>query len=398
MGASPDVIVVGLGAVGSSALLALARRGARCIGFDRYAPPHELGSSHGRSRLIRLCYFEHPDYVPLLRSSYALWDRLQAEWPEPIIRITGGVYLGARDDPFIAGSLATANTHGLAHELLSHDGLADRFPQFRTEPGEVGFFEPTAGVLFPESAVRASLAQAESLGAQVLINEPVRSWVASRDGVTVHTDTRTVHASAMILCTGPWIRSLAPMLAPALTVTRQVLAWFRPADDRHLHAPQMPAWAVGIADGSVFYGFPMFSTPAGHPPLGGPGFKIALHKPGATTDPDHVDRRVHAHELASLAAFLRRRIPDACRPDGESVAATVCLYTSTPDHHFLIDTHPDHRNVVLISACSGHGFKLSSATGQAAADLATDGTTGLPIGFLRRRWGVPEVRKPGAER
>ncbi len=384
MSASADTIVVGLGAVGSAALLSLARRGVRCVGIDRFDPPHERGSSHGFSRIIRLCYFEHPDYVPLLRESYRLWDQLQSESSEPVLRITGGLYLGTRDDPFVRGSLNSARAHALSHELLDHDAITRRFPQFVARSTEVAFYEPTAGVLFPESAVAANLRCAAALGAHVVTGEAVHQWTATPHAVEVRTELRTFRAASLILSAGAWMPTMVPSLRTTLKVTRQVLAWFRSSDDPRLSAPAMPVWVVGQADGSGYYGFPIFSENdlRTRQPLGGRGIKLAHHKEGESTDPEHVDRTVLPHEVAGLAAFLRDRIPGACGTAPELLDTRVCLYTNTSDHHFLLDLHQNHRNVVVVSACSGHGFKLSPAMGHAAADLATRATTDLPIAFL----------------
>jgi sarcosine oxidase len=377
------VVVVGLGAVGASALLSLARRGIPCLGIDRFSPPHDLGSSHGHSRLIRLCYFEHPDYVPLLHAAYRLWDRLQHSTTTPIIRRTGGLYLGTPGDPFVQGSLQSARAHSLPHEVLDEPTLHARFPMFRPRTGEVGFFEPSAGVLFPEAAIDTSLREARRLGARTVTDQAVRDWHALPSGaISIRTDQQTLLASSLILAAGAWMPELAPHLKHTLAVTRQVLAWLYPRDADALFTPYMPAWAVGQAHGSAHYGFPLFRDPL----LGGPGFKLALHAQGDPADPDHVDRRVRDSELESLIAFARERIPDACRDRDPVALARVCLYTSTPDQHFLIDHHPAHRNVILVSACSGHGFKLAPVMGDAAADLASTGSTPHPIHFLRTRW------------
>jgi len=383
---TPDVIVVGLGAAGSATLLTLAQRGIRCAGIDRFDPPHDQGSSHGLSRLIRLCYFEHPDYVPLLHKSYERWRELQATTSSPVFRVTGGLYIGMPHDPFVLGSLNSARTHGLAHELLAADAVSSRFPQFVMHSGEQAFFEPTTGVLFPENAIAATLSRARELGAQTLTHESVTKWSANARSVEIHTNRRVLHAASVVFCTGAWMPQIVPELKPVLSITRQVLAWFHPAESRVLHTPQMPAWAISEPDGSAHYGFPMFSPEsAGQMPPGGYGFKVALHKLGDPSDPDAVDRRVRDDEITSLAAFLESRIPRAISADRKLLDAKVCLYTSTPDQHFLIDRHPAHENVVVVSACSGHGFKLSPAMGLAAADLATQGTTSLPIQFLRWR-------------
>lgn len=385
--------------MGSAALLALARRGIPCTGIDRFVPPHDRGSSHGLSRLIRLCYYEHPNYVPLLREAYGLWQWLEAEARQPLLKITGGLYIGPPTDPFIAGSLASARAHTLEHELLDAPAVRRRFPQFTLADDELGFFEPTTGVLFPERAIAANLDLAARMGARICTGERVLDWSApaagsasSSRGITLRTDRATHHANKLILSAGPWMPDLVPDLRPRLSVTRQVLAWFKPSDPAALTAPAMPAWAIGEsgpAAPDAYYGFPIFPGARESSGPGGPGFKAALHKLGDPADPDHVDRAIRPAEIESLAAFLRKRIPAAV-PRGSHTPealldARVCLYTSTADQHFLLDLHPAHQSVVLISACSGHGFKFAPVIALAAADLATRGETELPIGFLRWR-------------
>lgn len=374
--------MVGLGAAGSATLLALASRGVRCIGIDRFDPPHNLGSSHGASRLIRLCYFEHPDYVPLLRRSYELWKELQAGAGGPIFRETGGLYIGTPESPFVAGSLASARTHGLRHELLEPRESLARYPQLPIHPDEVAFFEPTTGVLFPENAVAESLRRARSLGALTLVNEEVISWEAGSGGIHVRSSTRSLRGRSLVICAGAWMPWLVPELGSALSVTRQVLAWFRPRDPQALYSPRMPAWAISRPDGSAHYGFPMLAPESAGPAPGGPGFKVALHKAGEPATPLTLDRAARPAELEELAQFLRERIPAAIHDPAEVLHSAVCMYTNTADGHFLLDRHPKHANVVVVSACSGHGFKFAPVLGEAAADLATRGSTGLPVAFL----------------
>lgn len=387
MDGEADVIVVGLGAAGSATLLALASRGVRCIGIDRFDPPHDRGSSHGRSRLIRLCYYEHPDYVPLLREAYRLWSELQSGTSLPVFRRTGGLYIGDAASPFVAGSLESARLHGLDHELLDRASVLERFPQFVVRPREVGFYEPTTGVLFPENAITATLARARELGARIFANERVVNWRAERGEVRVRSGGRAWRARSLVLCAGPWMSSMLPRFERVATVTRQVLAWFRPRESTALGTPLFPAWAISEPDGSAHYGFPMFPPERDGLVPGGAGFKVALHKPGEPSDPETVDREVRAEEIRRLADFVRERIPAGCDRDPDLLESRVCLYTGTRDGHFLIDKHPEHANVVVVSACSGHGFKFAPAMGAAAADLVVDGSSKLPIEFLSWRQG-----------
>jgi len=384
MSSDAQVIVVGLGAVGSAALLSLASRGVRCIGVDRFDPPHTRGSSHGLSRLIRLCYYEHPDYVPLLIESYRLWRDLETRSCTRLLDITGGVYIGRPHDPFVAGSLQTAIERGLEHELLSPAKLRQQIPVINVSESEVAFFEPTTGVLFPERCITSSLRIAEASGAQIRRHTKVLEWSDTSSRVRVLTESGVLCADVMILCAGAWTSHLMPELSPRLSITRQVLAWFEPKNPELLMSGHLPAWAVSREDGAAFYGFPIVASD-GPDRLGGVGFKVALHATGPAADPEQHRTEVETCEIEQLREFLLNRFPAAFGGSPKLLNACACMYTNTPDHHFLIDRHPRSNNVIVVSACSGHGFKLSPAIGRAAADLAFDGHTSLPIEFLSWR-------------
>lgn len=384
MSGDAQVIVVGLGAVGSAALLSLASRGVSCIGIDRFDPPHDRGSSHGLSRLIRLCYYEHPDYVPLLHESYRLWQELQSRSGSRLLDITGGLYIGRPQDPFVSGSLETARQRGLAHDMLIASELRRRFPSIHVFNDEVAFYEPTTGVLYPERCIAASLHLAEASGARVLRHTRVRAWSDSGTGVIVHAGEDRIRADAVILCAGAWTSALVPELSTSLTVTRQILAWFEPKNPELLKSAVLPSWAVSRHDGAAHYGFPLMKPDGGETP-GGDGFKIALHATGHRIDPETHRSLADIAEVEELRRFLTLRFPEAFDDHPRLLSARACMYTNTPDHHFLIDQHPESSRVVVVSACSGHGFKMSSAIGTAAADLALHGATPMPITFLSWR-------------
>ena len=371
-----DAVVIGLGAMGSAAVASLARRGCRVVGIDKYAPGHDRGSSHGATRIIRLGYFEHPSYVPLLRAAYPLWRDLAAKSGLPLLTITGIVEIGAPESDLIAGTLRSALMHGLAHEVFDHAALMRRFPAFRVPAGFVGVFQPEGGFLRAEQAIKAQLALAREAGAQLRIGEEVIAVEPRGTGVRLVTRSGVLDAGCAVVAAGPWVKSVLPGLPAPIRVTRQVLGWFEP-HDRALFAPgRFPVFLLQNADG-IFYGFP---------DDGASGVKVAKHHHAdESVDPDHCEREVSAADEAIIRAVLAAHLPAA---DGPRLAATTCLYTMTPDGDFILDRLPGHEAIIAASPCSGHGFKFAPVIGEVLADLALTGSTSHDISrFALARFG-----------
>jgi sarcosine oxidase len=357
MSTHPDVIIAGLGAMGSQALVECARRGLRAVGFDRFSPPHDQGSSHGRSRIIREAYFEDPIYVPLVQRAYERWAELEAETGTTLLRVTGGLCYGPADSTLVLGARRSAEQHRIPHQSLSAKEIRTRFPVLTVRDDWIGVLEPRAGMLAPEAAIAAALDSAKGLGANVKTNEPVRRWRQEGDGVVVTTERGTYRASHLIISTGMWVRALVEELARPLTVQRNILYWFEPAGDPALLGPaRLPVFLGEIEPGVMWYGFP--DT--------GDGLKMALHQSGPTTTPEAVDRVVDDSEIAHFRSLLERFLPAA---NGVLRETKVCTYTNAPDHHFIIDRHPTADRVIVASPCSGHGFKFASALGEVLVDL-----------------------------
>lgn len=350
-----DVIIAGLGAVGSAAAYHLAGRGLRVLGLDRYHPPHALGSSHGESRVIRETAFEHPLYVPLARRAYENWRRLEVEAGEPLLRVTGVLFVGALESPLLAGTLASAREHGIAHELLAASDIARRFPALHRLDDAVAVFEPGGGWLDPERCVAASLRLAAERGASLRFAEPVERWEPDGDGVVVVTARDRYRARRLLLAAGPWMPGLLDGAGISLSVERQVQHWFSAAS---ADAARLPIFIRQVPAG-VFYALP---------PVGDE-IKVAVHHSGAATTPSTVDRSVSPAETEGVRALLERYAPALA---GAHRRAAVCLYTNSPDGHFVIDRHPEHPAVVVASPCSGFGFKFASAVGEVLADLLQD--------------------------
>lgn len=366
-----DVGIVGLGAMGSAAAFHLARRGVRVIGFDRYHPPHRFGSSHGKSRIIREAYFEHPLYVPLVQRAYTLWRELEAESGDTLLRQTGALMMGLPDGEMVTGALRSARLHGLPHEHLSRDTLQERYPMFRPEAGAEAVFEPRAGMLFPEACIITHLRLAEAHGATFRYEQPVQAWSADDAGVLIETENENIRIGRLLISAGAWITTLVPELDLPLRVERQVMHWFEPHPEAQTDANDWPVYAWEFVQGQFFYGFPL------HRGL----LKVAFHHGGAKADhPDHIERDVNERDVSELRDVLERFLPDAKGPRNRSC---VCLYTNTPDGHFLIDRHPNYPQVWLASPCSGHGFKFASAIGELLACRLTDAEVGFDLSPFR---------------
>ncbi len=359
-----DVILAGLGAMGSATAFHLAdRKGLRVLALDRHRPPHPLGSTHGGTRIIRETSFEHPRYVPLVRRAYACWRRIEAATGRPLLRITGGVFIGAPEGPFVAKSKESADIHGVPYEILPAAEIRRRFPAFRPAAGTVGFFEPGAGILGPEACVQACLDYARAGGVELRFDEPIERWEPSGEGVTVTTPRGRYSAAKLLLATGPWMLDTLTRVGVPVTAERIVMHWFAPTGD---HAPfdatrcPLALWEFG--PNAAFASFPIESGE----------IKTTIHHGGEPTTPDTVRREVAPAEIASMRTMLERFLPGA---NGAHRRSAVCLYTNIASGDFLIDAHPEHRQVLLASPCSGFGFKFASAIGELLAELVVDGKT-----------------------
>jgi sarcosine oxidase len=355
-----DVAVVGLGAMGGMTALELARRGLRVIGFDRHRPPHTQGSSHGKSRIIRQAYFEDPRYVPLVQRAFDKWLALERESGRRLLIQCGGVMIGPRESALVAGARRSAVAHALDHEMVSQSAARSRWPMFRLGPGDVALYEPGAGVLIPETALESALELATHAGLEARFDEPVLGWDRS-DPIRIHTAVGAYTARRLVVAMGAWMSApLAGVVLP-LRVARQTLFWYDTRAHRNELGPdRMPVFLWEWEPGRCVYGFPDL----------GDGVKLAIHHEGQATTADTVNRHVGDREDDTVRTVLQSRAP-ALLGAGRT-EASVCLYTNTTDEHFIVDVHPEDARVVLLSPCSGHGFKFAPAVGEAAADLCQD--------------------------
>ena len=362
-----DVIVIGVGGMGSAAVHHLARRGAKVLGLERFAIPHDRGSSHGVSRIIRLAYAEHPNYVPLLRRAYELWRELEIEAGERLLFVTAGIDAGTSDSATVKGSLESCAIHDLPHEVLGAVALAKRYPGYRLAPHMVGVVQPDAGFLLSERCIVAHADSARNSGAEIRIGERVLRWQSDGAHAVVETDRGTYRAASLIIAAGAWARTLLPELDRLAVPERQVMIWTQPLRPERFRADIFPVFNMEAPEGR-FYGFPVW---------GESGFKLGkYHHRLEQVEPDGMDRHCHPEDEAVLRAGIRRYFPDA---DGRTLAMKTCLFTNSPDEHFIIDLHPQYRHVAIAAGFSGHGFKFCSVVGEIMADLALEGDTRFDI-------------------
>jgi sarcosine oxidase len=363
-----DAIVVGCGIMGASVSYNLATRGLRVLNLERFGVNHRFGSSHGKTRIIRLAYYEDTRYVPLLRRAFQSWREAEAKSGKRLLQITGGLMIGRENGELVQGVLKSAKTHGLPCEVLSAAKAAERFPAFTLGEEYTAVFEPNAGVLFAEECVRAFVGLASEIGCEFRFSEQVKGWRSGPEGIEMQTSNGTQVASKVVFCAGPWNGQLLRGLVP-LQCERQVPLWFSSGGQDAFSPPKMPVFIMEEEKGIFYYGTP----DVGH------GVKVARTHGGEVSEPDDVRREVTERDVAPVRRFISRRM---ARLDGPPIASTTCIYSNTPDLNFAVGAHPADPRVVVISACSGHGFKFASVLGEIAADLATDGKLAFDISFL----------------
>lgn len=374
--ANSDVIVVGLGAMGSATCYQLAARGVSVIGIDQHEPPHPYGSTHGETRITRLAIGEGDDYVPFVRRSHELWRGIEQLTGAQLLTRTGGVILGHGESPFLRRTRGSARRFGIDHENLSNGEVRARFPMFAVDDQTEGYYEPEAGYVRPESAVRAQLELARAHGAQLKVDERVEKWTASADGVRVQTAAGTYDAGGLVLCAGAWIPDLYPEGSDIFAIYRQLLFWF-PIRERYEELRRMPVfvWEFAAPQDAIthlvgFYGFPAIDGPAG-------GVKLATESYEQTTSAARKPQPATRHEIdAMYRGYVESRLPWL---GAQPLRTVPCLYTTVRQSRFVIDRHPDHDAVLIVSPCSGHGFKHSAAIGESVAQLVIDRATDIDL-------------------
>jgi sarcosine oxidase len=373
-----DAIVIGLGGMGSASAFHLARRGRRVLGLEQFDLLHERGSSHGLTRIIRLAYHEHPSYVPLLRRAYDLWHELEDVAAERLLVTTGSVEGGPEDGATFRGALEAARQHDIPHEVLDAAELRRRYPAYAGfDDATKVVFQADGGFLLAERTILAHVNGALAAGADLRFREGVTGWEAIEGGVRVRTKVGTYEADRLVICAGPWARQLVPALVDLAVPERQVLAWLQPTRPELFSPDRFPVFLLDVPDGS-FYGFPVHDVP---------GFKFGwYHHFGEPIDPDDPDRSARGDDEAALRAFAERYFPQGAGP---TVMLKACIFTNSPDEHFIIDSLAEAPQVSVAAGFSGHGYKFCSVVGEIMAELALEGSTRHDISlFSLDRFGT----------
>jgi sarcosine oxidase len=378
-----DLIVIGVGGMGSATVYHAARRGLAVLGLEQFDIPHAQGSSHGVNRIIRLAYYEHPSYVPLLRRAYELWRELENRAGERLLIITGSIDVGRVDSSTVQGSLLSCKQHHLPHEILDAAALRARFPGYQLAPDMVGVYQADGGFLLCEQCVVAHAMAAQALGAEVHARERVVEWHAEDQGVAVTTTCATYRARKLVVTAGAWARSMVPALQHAAVPERQVMIWTQPRKPESFRLGAFPVFNMEAPEGR-FYGFPVYGIP---------GFKLGKyhHRGERVDDPDRTDRECHPEDEDVLREGIRRYFPDA---DGPTMAMKACMFTNSPDEHFIIDRLPDNPQVAIAAGFSGHGFKFASVIGEIMIELVIDGATRLDTSLFRLDRPALDKRTP----
>ncbi len=371
-----DAIVIGIGGMGSATLYHLAKRGLNVLGIEQFEIPHEMGSSHGLTRIIRLAYYEDPSYVPLLRRTYELWSDLEKESGETVFYQTGSLDFSPEDNEVFAGSLKSCLEHDLEHEVLTSQQITEHFPGYQLPSETMGLFQPQGGLLVPERCIVAHAEMAKKHSATLHTGERVKGWeILADDRVEVTTDNATYTADKLAICGGAWAYKLVPSLEGTAVPERQVLIWMETKKPDFFTPERFPVWN-GVTEEGRYYGFPEFN-PTGDTP----GMKFGrYHHLDEYVDPDTVDRTPNNADETLLRTFGERYFPDGA---GKTVSLKACMFTNTPDEHWVLDTLPDAPQVAVAAGFSGHGFKMASVIGEVMADLTQHSETKHNIALHR---------------
>ena len=366
-----DCIVIGVGGMGSSTLYNLAKRGRRVLGLEQFDIPHAEGSSHGVNRIIRLAYYEHPSYVPLLRRAYELWSEIESVTGEQLLYKTGSIDTAPSGHEVFEGSLESCLLHDIPHRVLNHAQINEEFPGYQLPPGHMGLLQGDGGFVLSERSIVAYANAAMSTGAEIHAREVVSGWEPDQGGVRVFTDRGEYTAERLVITAGAWTSGMVPILDDLAVPERQVLAWLQPIDGS-LYTPDVFPVFNAYFDEGRYYGFPVFGIP---------GFKVGrYHHLEEVIDPDRAIKAVTGEDEAVLRSAVERYFPKA---NGTTMTLKTCMFTNTPDEHFIVDLLPANSQVAVAAGFSGHGFKFASVIGEILADLAINGETEHNIDLLK---------------
>lgn len=372
-----DVIVVGVGGMGSATAYHLAKRGLRVLGLEQFNIPHNQGSSHGITRIIRLCYYEDPSYVPLMYRAFELWRELQTQANEQLLYVTGSIDAGRPGSTTFEGSRRSCEEHNLRHEIMSSRQITHRFPAYQLNSDIQAVYQADGGFLLPERCIVSHVQAAQSYGAEIRAREQLCEWHATGSGVRVETNLGTYEAEQLVFTAGAWSGQLVRGLSQLAKPERQVLAWFQPKDTTIFTPKNFPVFNLEVPEGR-YYGLPIYGVP---------GFKVGrYHHLEQSLDPKDLNHECSPEDQNILRSFVEKYFPQGAGP---TMALAPCMFTNTPDEHFIVDVHPEHSQVLVLSPCSGHGFKFCSVIGEIAADLVQFRKTRHDISLFRlSRFGL----------
>ena len=367
-----DAIVIGVGGMGSATVYHLAQSGCRVLGLEQFGIPHAFGSSHGSTRIIRLAYSEGPEYVPLLRAAYRYWRELEEVSGESILEVTGGLDIGPEGSWTIEGSRQSCLEHSLAFEELDGADVNRRFPGYRLPESIRAVYQPDGGYVRSEVAIEAYAAAARAQGAEIVTNAPVHGWERGPAGVRVRTAGDRYETRKLVITAGPWVGGLLRALRPVCRPERQVVLWTEPLQATAFEPGRFPVFRIEAPSGR-YYGFPDDR---------GEGFKIGKyhHLRQPVSDPDRLDRECHPEDEAVLREGIEAWFPEA---NGARRRMAACLFTNSPDGHFILDRHADTDDVFVAAGFSGHGFKFCSVVGRIMAEFCLDLPPSWDIGRFR---------------
>ena len=366
-----DCIVIGVGGMGSSTLYNLAKRGRRVLGLEQFDIPHAEGSSHGVNRIIRLAYYDQPSSVPLLRRAYELWSEIESVTGEQLLYKTGSIDTAPSGHEVFEGSLESCLLHDIPHRVLNHAQINEEFPGYQLPPGHMGLLQGDGGFVLSERSIVAYANAAMSTGAEIHAREVVSGWEPDQGGVRVFTDRGEYTAERLVITAGAWTSGMVPILDDLAVPERQVLAWLQPIDGS-LYTPEVFPVFNAYFDEGRYYGFPVYGIP---------GFKVGrYHHLEEVIDPDFAIKTVNSEDEAVLRSAVERYFPKA---NGTTMTLKTCMFTNTPDEHFIVDLLPANSQVVVAAGFSGHGFKFASVIGEILADLAINGETEHNIDLLK---------------
>ena len=359
---SYDTIVIGIGGIGSATAYQLAKREESVLGLEQYNIPHNHGSSHGKSRLIRLSYFNSPYYVPLLNRAYELWTDLDDDYPQPLINITGSLDIGPENSDIVEGAKKSCEIHDVEHEILSGTELNDRFDGFDVPSTHQAVYQPDGGFLYPEQCIVAHVENAHEEGAEIHAQEKVKNWETEGEEVLVETDWGQYTAKKLVITSGAWASKQLDVVN-SLTPEERTLAWFQPKVRENFLPDNFPVFHLDVDEG-LYYGAPIFNVP---------GMKIGMYDhPSIPIDPDELSELPRREDEQIMREAVSKHLPDAAGP---TVGLQNCIITNTPDEDFILDIHPDEPSVIIGAGFSGHGFKFAPVIGEILADLVIDGET-----------------------